>query len=71
MPNLPPVNKVNGVKNRYSGKHRKGGGYQEVIISFSGDGRVGITSLQNRVIELIRLQRIALINCVLTLIDEV
>jgi hypothetical protein len=70
MADLPPVNQVIGVEDGYTGEHRKRGGYKKIIIPFPCDGGIGVTTLQDWIVELIRLQRIIIIEWILTLVDE-
>jgi hypothetical protein len=52
------------MENGYSGKHGKRGANQIIIVSFASDARVGVTTLKNGIVKLVRLQRMVLVNLV-------
>ena len=54
MANLFPVYQIVGMENGYPREHGKGGGDKVIIISFSGDGGIRVTTLKDWIVKLVR-----------------
>ena len=70
MAYLRPVHQVFGMEDGDTGEHGKGGADQEIVVALAGDGRVGIAALQDGVVELTSLQRMLIVDFVVSLIDH-
>ena len=70
MPDGGPVYQVLGMENGHAGEHGKRGTDHIEVIALPGNTRVGITPLQNRVVELAGLKRKIIVHLIIALIHK-